>query len=244
MMRYQVTDLLVLGTGNLAWNILSWTQNVDYRVRIWGRNSQERDRLAQEWGTEISETVEDKPGQIVIYALRDDVIAEMSSSLCLKYSAEVHLSGSLPLESLQAAKRGVCWPVASLRKGKALDLSLIPWVVQGDVELPFVSNFKKIESDIERKKLHLSAVFFNNFVYFLGKQMEDFNAQDIDLLDFIKYQTIENLQTSADLQTGPASRGDLVSIEQHRDLLLESENLKAIYELFTQLIAKKYGHEL
>jgi predicted short-subunit dehydrogenase-like oxidoreductase (DUF2520 family) len=59
-----------------------------------------------------------------------------------------------------------------------------------------------------------------------------------DILKPLIYRSIENLQQNspAELQTGPAARGDMQTIEKHLMLLGDDIRLKKIYEIMTQSI--------
>ena len=94
----------------------------------------------------------------------------------------------------------------------------------------------------ERLKLHLAAVFCNNFVNHLYLLMEQYcKEEDLDfklLIPLIK-ETANRLETDlpSQVQTGPAIRGDIETISKHLTLLEKHPELKKIYQLFSQSIS-------
>jgi hypothetical protein len=90
----------------------------------------------------------------------------------------------------------------------------------------------------ERIKLHLAAVFANNFTNALMHASAGLAGKNAKYLLPIINQTIENIQklNPAKTQTGPAVRGDLNTIRKHLDLLAGQAELKKIYITMTKYI--------
>jgi hypothetical protein len=90
-------------------------------------------------------------------------------------------------------------------------------------------------------KLHLAAVFCNNFVNHIYVLTEDYcKKETIDfklLLPLIK-ETAERLEdiSPSQSQTGPAIRNDRPTIEKHLALLQNHPQLQKIYSIFTESI--------
>jgi predicted short-subunit dehydrogenase-like oxidoreductase (DUF2520 family) len=137
----------------------------------------------------------------------------------------------------------------SFSKNKAVDFKNIPICLETESELEyyFLEKIAKTISDkiyninsLQRKSLHVSAVFVNNFVnhlYQIGNDICNENNVDFDILKPLILETankiIEISPKSA--QTGPAKRKDSVVIEQHLDFL-KDENQQNIYKILTQSI--------
>jgi predicted short-subunit dehydrogenase-like oxidoreductase (DUF2520 family) len=101
---------------------------------------------------------------------------------------------------------------------------------------------KVIEAgDDTRKKLHLAAVFCNNFVNHIYTLAENYcRSENIDfklMIPLIK-ETALRIEEIAPkhAQTGPALRHDLTTIEQHKALLANYPDMLRIYDLFTKSI--------
>ena len=95
--------------------------------------------------------------------------------------------------------------------------------------------------DEERLKLHVAAVFCNNFVNHLYVLMQQYCAAeglDFNLLKPLIHETAERIETIAptEAQTGPAIRHDATTISRHLAVLQNYPQLQKFYQLFTQSI--------
>ncbi|MEO0900938.1 MAG: DUF2520 domain-containing protein, partial [Bacteroidota bacterium] len=104
-----------------------------------------------------------------------------------------------------------------------------------------------INSD-QRKKLHLAAVFANNFsnhLFHISETLCEKEDLPFELLKPLILETVKKLETLSpkDAQTGPARRDDSTSIEKHLELLTNA-NHKKIYTLLSEAITKTYEKEL
>jgi predicted short-subunit dehydrogenase-like oxidoreductase (DUF2520 family) len=198
------------------------------------------------------------PADVYIIALHDDAISEFSKAVIVENALVVHTSGGVPISKLSTRnKRGVFYPLQTFTKGRMVDFSVIPICIEAeskdDLKLlqklgrSISEKVVQIDSN-ERAKLHVAAVFVNNFVNHLYHNAEVILSEsklDFDLLKPLILETahkIENLSTS-EAQTGPAKRNDRKTIEKHLNLLKDNKN-KAIYKLLTKSIQDTYGKEL
>jgi predicted short-subunit dehydrogenase-like oxidoreductase (DUF2520 family) len=101
-------------------------------------------------------------------------------------------------------------------------------------------------SSLQRKKIHVAAVFVNNFtnhMYTIAHNIcEDYNVPFNILQPLIQEtsQKIENL-TPKEAQTGPAIRNDVETIKNHLNLLTKTQ--QEIYLKITKSI-QNHGKEL
>ena len=108
-----------------------------------------------------------------------------------------------------------------------------------------LSSKVQVASDGQRKKIHLAAVLVNNFNNHLYALAEKFCADekaDFKLLYPLIRETVERMEnfSPADLQTGPAVRGDEETIEMHLQLLKGYPQLMKLYEILTNSIETFY----
>ncbi|HQZ25960.1 MAG TPA: DUF2520 domain-containing protein [Flavobacterium sp.] len=187
---------------------------------------------------------------LYIIAVSDDAIATVSSQLTFKNRLVVHTSGSVSLDVLDKKNRkGSFYPLQTFSKKKAVDFSQIPICLESENDSDFelldkvaqsISNTVfKINSE-QRKALHVSAVFVNNFVnhlYQMGNEICEANKVPFQILKPLILETANKVMTlsPAAAQTGPAIRNDKQTIASHLDFLLE-ENQKNIYTILTQSI--------
>ncbi len=198
-----------------------------------------------------------KEADIYIIALTDDAIAYFSESLLFTNKLVVHTSGSVAMESLSDSNRkGIFYPLQTFSKNRNVDFSEIPICVEAsnnsDLQMlkklgETISNKVQEISSEERAKLHLSAVFVNNFVNYLyqaGNDLLSENNISFDLLKPLIRETANKIETltPSEAQTGPAKRNDIKSIEKHLHLLKDSP-YKELYQNLTKAIQEKYTHE-
>ena len=99
----------------------------------------------------------------------------------------------------------------------------------------------------QRKALHISAVFVNNFVnemYRIGNEICEENKVPFEILKPLILETVNKVMILApkEAQTGPAKRNDTQTIDAHLDFL-SNENHATIYKILTQSIQNN-GKEL
>jgi predicted short-subunit dehydrogenase-like oxidoreductase (DUF2520 family) len=121
------------------------------------------------------------------------------------------------------------------------DFDVLEKVAQSISNTVFKSNEK------QRKALHISAVFVNNFVnemYRIGNEICEENKVPFEILKPLILETVNKVMTLSPsaAQTGPAKRNDIQTIEAHLDFL-SNENHTKIYKILTQSI-QNYGKEL
>lgn len=187
---------------------------------------------------------------LYIIAVSDDVIAEVSQQLPFENRLVVHTSGSLPMETLSSKNRkGVFYPLQTFTKNKTVDFKTIPICLESEsaTDLNVLQNVAHSISDKvfgisseQRKYLHVSAVFVNNFVnhlYKIGSDICTENNVPFDILKPLIRETADKILTLSpeEAQTGPAKRNDSQTIQRHLDFLSD-ENQKNIYKLLTQSI--------
>lgn len=195
-----------------------------------------------------------KPADIYIIATPDDTI----QSLDLNHiqGLVVHTSGTKSLDQINAKRQGVFYPLQSFSKDVIIDISTIPFCLEtaSKEDLTLLTEFTTLLSskiyhidEQQRKKLHLAAVFANNFTNHmigLAQNICRDNHIDVELLNPLLAQTFEKLKqtTSKEAQTGPAVRNDTKTIQSHLNQLDDSK--KEIYRILTDSIQQTHGSKL
>jgi len=195
---------------------------------------------------------------IYIIGIPDDAIASFSESLIFQNKLVVHTSGGAEMEILSPKnRRGIFYPLQTFSKQRKVDFTNIPICIEAenpnDLNLlrklgdTISENVVEISSQ-KRAKLHLAAVFVNNFVnhlYEIGSEILKDEDLPFDLLKPLISETASKIETLSpeEAQTGPAKRNDKKTIEKHLHLLADSPHAK-LYELFTEQLNQKYGKEL
>ena len=249
-------DIVIIGTGNTATVLGRKLKAAGHNiVQVFGRESKAASHLAYELDTESTNywNVVNRDADIYILAVSDIAIEEIRKELRLPDKTIVHTAASVSKNILKNVSThfGVFYPLQSLKKeiGHSPD---IPIIIDASDE----STLKELESlaqsistqvveagDGERMKLHLAAVFCNNFVNHLYALTEEYcKKENLDfnlLLPLIK-ETAARLDDipASESQTGPAVRNDQNTISKHKELLQKHPDLLRMYELFTDSIYK------
>jgi predicted short-subunit dehydrogenase-like oxidoreductase (DUF2520 family) len=243
--------VVIIGSGNVAQHLVAaFAKSSEIEVlQVFSRQKETIIPLLD--SNKITTTYDDLvEADLYIIAISDDAIAKVSAQLHFKNRLVVHTSGSVPINSLDAKNRkGIFYPLQTFSKDKEVDFSQIPICLESENETDFeflkkvaelVSNkVYKISSE-QRKALHVSAVFVNNFVnhlYQMGNEICEENNVPFEILKPLILETANKVLTLSpkEAQTGPAKRNDNQTIQAHLDFL-SNENQKKIYKILTQSI--------
>ena len=251
--------IALIGGGNLAWhlaNIFAKTKGVElsfmYNKTI--GPIQEFEKV-----TCITDEINSiKNVDLIIICVTDSAISEVSNFIENNNTLIVHTSGATSLNVLNKHNhRGVFYPLQSFNKNRKIDFDKIPICIEtNQIEdyLLLESLAKLLSSQViqidssQREKIHLSAVFVNNFVnhlYFLGYDFLEQNLIDPNILFPLIKETAQRVKKVSpyNAQTGPAKRKDTNTIENHLKLL-EGLEIKTIYEILSNSIADTYAKKL
>jgi predicted short-subunit dehydrogenase-like oxidoreductase (DUF2520 family) len=187
---------------------------------------------------------------VIIIAVSDDAISDVSNQITLQNQLVVHTSGSVNMEALNDKNRkGVFYPLQTFSKSKAVDFKIIPVCLeaQNDSDYETLEAVAKSISEViykvnseQRKALHVAAVFVSNFVnhlYQMGNEICAENHLSFDILKPLIQEVADKIitLTPKEAQTGPAKRNDTQTINAHLSFLTD-ENQKEIYKLLTKSI--------
>jgi len=250
--------VVILGGGNVAYHLTNQLLNntsVEL-VQVYNKTIESLQYLKNKTSitTNISEL---KDADIYVIAVSDNAISELSSKLNFQNKLVVHASGSVAINELQSnSNKGVFYLLQSFSKERDVDFSTIPICIEAenkkDLELlenlanSISKNCYQINSD-QRKKLHIAAVFVNNFVnhlYHIGNEICEENRIPFQILQPLIQETANKISELSpfEAQTGPAKRNDTKTIEKHKAML--TANQQEIYTLLTKSIYKTYGEKL
>jgi predicted short-subunit dehydrogenase-like oxidoreductase (DUF2520 family) len=184
--------------------------------------------------------------------VHDEAIKEVIADIKLPGKIVAHTAASVSKDILKSVSEhyGVFYPLQSLRKEMTM-LPEIPILYDGNDEtakrileslaVSISQGYASPADDEMRKKIHLAAVFVNNFTNHLYTLAEKFSSEEG--LNFKKLQPlIEETATRIhdhspkNLQTGPAVRNDEETIQKQLALLASNPHLKKIYEYLTESI--------
>jgi predicted short-subunit dehydrogenase-like oxidoreductase (DUF2520 family) len=196
---------------------------------------------------------------LYIMAVNDDEIASAFNQWYNGRGTWVHTSGSTDLKIFgkKSGSFGVLYPLISLTSGGGLPPSFIriPYLLEASDRktLNKLKAFVKrtrgecwVFDSTKRLKVHLAAVFMNNFIQHLGiiayRMIKDLRLRP-DIMKALALITMVNVMNNEreKLQTGPARRKDFKTIRKHEKLLKNNPEIKAIYRVMTNSIIKMYS---
>ena len=220
-------------------------------VQVYSRTINDIEHLRND--VQITDTTQNLiPVDVTIIAISDDTIAEFSNQLNIK-GVVAHTSGSVSMTDLNdSLSKGVFYPLQTFSKDKPLDFNNIPICIEAEKETSLIilkelasaisDKVYEINSD-QREKLHLAAVFVNNFtnhLYQIGNSICDEHKIPFEILHPLIFETAKKIHeiSPKSAQTGPAKRKDFKTIDKHLNQLSEQE--KKIYTILTDSISKTY----
>lgn len=253
----------IIGAGHVAWHLANALEQADMDiVEIYSRDRKKAKELSSTlYDSDATNSLDfsTSDARIFILAVSDSAIAQVASQLILpKKSIVVHTSGSVQLSALEGVlaqnpdcNLGVFYPLMTFTKGKAISFKKIPFCIESnDKETSLI--LSKLAGSLsheiydvnsqDRKTLHLAAVFacnFTNHLFALSKEILEAENLNFDLLKPLINETLAkglNSNHPAEVQTGPAVRRDRVSIETHRAMIKDDEDLLKVYDIITESI--------
>lgn len=252
----EINNIVILGSGNLATNLALAVHKSGKKISgIYSRNILNAKALAQKCLAPVyTDNLSFLPDNADIYivSVKDDAITDVLLNFPFKNKLIVHTSGNTELDVFKNkfSDFGVIYPLMTFRKEILSDFSQIPLCIEAvnTNVLKLIEGFSSALTDkihyvnsIQRKHLHLAAVFacnFTNYNYVVAEEILSEHQLSFDIIKPLILKTAENICqfSPAKLQTGPAVRKDFKVIEMQKKLLKMNESRRKIYKLFTDCI--------
>ncbi len=243
--------IVIIGSGNVATVLGRKMLRSGHEIlQVFSRNGEHAASLADElgcpWSAEDAEI--SREGELYLAAISDDALPALGERLALPGKLVAHTAGAISLNVLRRVTEnyGVLYPLQSLRAAIRA-IPEIPLLVDGNSPLALerirdfagtISGQVIVADDATRGKLHLAGVIVNNFSNHLYALTAAFCRKEgiaFDLLLPLIGETAGRLAHTdpGDAQTGPAIRGDRVTIGEHLKLLDNYKDIKELYRLMT-----------
>lgn len=248
--------IVLIGSGNIAWHIGERLHERGVSPYIlYGRNLEKVRELAEAWQTKACSRWEALPddADVYLFALSDNAYKDILHIFPYREKIMIHTSGTLPLSLFEnlSPHRGVLYPFQSCTKGFRLQSGSLPLCLEATdpATLRTLTDLaKNISDDIhfidskQRRQLHLSGVFANNFsnaMYRAAFEIAERQQIDTTMLQPLILETALKIQTlpPEQAQTGPAVRGDRNVQQKHLELLEGEDNIyREIYRIMSRFI--------
>ena len=252
--------ILSIGAGNVAYHLMFAFNQAGHKItQVYSRKLSNAKVLANMTDSAAISKMDqvNLDCDLIIISIPDEHIANMSSNLGLESfeGIVVHTSGSTPTLS-KVKHSAVLYPLQSFNKNRDINFLKVPIFItatQNKIKLKLKKLAEQISErvyyidDKKRRELHLSAVVLNNFMHHLAFKSEEYLKSKnlkFEYLDALMETSFEKIleKRLKQSQTGPARRGDLKTIREHKKLLAEDKSLLNLYETFTNSILETYGH--
>ncbi|GAB3928086.1 DUF2520 domain-containing protein [Mucilaginibacter myungsuensis] len=249
--------ITIIGSGNVATHIGAALKNAGHRiVQVYSRDMQNAAILAYHIKAEPIDDLNnvDPDTDVFIVSVKDDAIPAIVQRLTFYQKLILHTSGATSLQTIteHTANAGVFYPLQTFTKTKELNFWDVPLCIEGasaeitkqlrELASTISNNVYEVDSD-GRKILHLAAVFacnFPNYLYSIAQNLLEQNQLEFNMIRPLIAETADKALQSfpATVQTGPAVRNDVSTMDKHRQLLSGNPMMQQIYEVLSQGIIK------
>lgn len=188
---------------------------------------------------------------MVFLAIPDDQLEPQLGQRKPSDSLFIQCSGNCERIVSDKLKTAVWYPLQSFSLGRTPDWNAIPVLIEStttslldwSLELGLQA---QIMSGMQRRALHLAAVWANNFGQtVVGAAAEICRKHQIDpeILRPLLDETLNKALslTGEQAQTGPARRGDDRTQQDHLELMKEDDSMMELYQHLSQFIRQRYG---
>ena len=246
--------IALIGSGNVATVLGRLLVKHQHQVtQVISRDVVHAGELANELGASFTDFdgSPDENAELFIIAISDAALENFFVKDGIHNKLVVHTAGSVSKDILHnfSNRYGVLYPLQSLRKEMEV-IPPVPFLVDGCNEeiTGIIENFAKtisysveIAGDEERLKLHAAAVVVSNFTNHLYAIAEDFCSKEKVNFNLLLPLIIETAQRTryslpSKVQTGPAIRKDIQTLDKHLRLFTAHPKMRTTYLRLTDSI--------
>ena len=253
--------IVIIGAGNVATHLAKAFAKNNEIVQIFSNTISNAQLLATSTNcpsaiNDISHIV--KNADLYVISIKDDAIAQIIEKIPFNTGLWVHTSGSVSIDILtkKFTNCGVLYPLQTFSRDVDVEISDVPFFIEGCNEAicesitkiaQSLSDKTFIANSLQRKQLHIAAVFGCNFVNHMWAHADEIlkdAGYSFDILVPLIKATLEKATkiSPIDGQTGPARRGDKNIMCSHEQML--SPEQAELYRIISQSITKKYNINL
>lgn len=249
-----------IGAGNVAWHLSQAFFKRGFKIeQVWSRTMASAGALSQLVDAQPIDkfTHLARHDGVFIISLNDEAVPQVIRNLKLPGNLVLHTSGTIEMNILDSisSDNGVLYPLQTFTKGIPLKIQKVPVLIEASSsqQLELIRSLASSISEIVypansevRSKIHVAAVFANNYtnyMYAVASELLAGSGFNLDLLRPLIEETSRKAMEAepVNLQTGPARRGDIEVIRKHLCLLASKPEYAEIYRLLARQILNKYN---
>lgn len=251
-------DVVVIGSGNVAHCFSHLLKLNGHQIKqVISKTPEHAQELAEKLNTVHTTDFADinYDADVYLLAVSDDAIPEVADNIRLGKRLIAHTAGAVDINVLKKASAniGVLYPLQTLRK-EDFDRKKIPLLIEGNTPLvvgrlqalgaAISENILEMNSE-QRLKMHLSAIFCNNFPNYLATLCKSYCTKeglDYNLLHPLLEETFMQMSNALpEIQTGPARRGDTQTMQKHETMLENYPEIQSLYQAISRSIQQHYN---
>ena len=247
----------MIGAGNVSTHISRHFHSAGHHIScVYSRTDKSAQQLAGELGVPGTSDIKEVPMEADFYMLcvPDQAVLPVAENFRHTRGTWLHTAGALPMNLFQPLfdQYGVLYPLQTLSKARSLEASQVPCLVEGsspqvraEVMKLASSVYQRVEEADSQMRLtiHTAAVFANNFpnhmIHIARQLLADQNVDPGILVPLLE-ETFEKIKAVGTVEgrTGPAIRGDLETMNKHRELLKNYPEWEKLYTFISRDIEK------
>lgn len=248
-------NVVLIGSGNVATSLGIALKNNGFIIsQVYSRSLKNAKKLANILtANHTSDLNKIKAENIAIVCVKDDVLRDVLSKI--KNKDIVHTSGAHDINIFSDFHKncGVIYPLQSFAKNIVSDISTSPLCIEANNK-KFENDLKKIANLLsnnvvimnshQRKQLHIAAVFgcnFSNHMMVICNRILTENNIKTSIMSSIIEKSLLKLKKydAKEIQSGPAKRGDINTINNHLKAI-KNDKIKKIYKLISEHIINEH----
>lgn len=254
-----IKEIVFIGAGRVATQLgLTLREKNKTIVQVYSRSLKSASDLAQQVNAKAITDLSllSMEADLYIISVVDDAIKDIAAQLQLGHKLVVHTSGSVSMNSINKASQnfGVFYPLQTFDKKKRVDFTKLPICVEGsnaEVESELFALGRELSEDVrmissgQRLFIHIAAVYacnFSNFMYLMGAEILEFAKVDFDILIPLIQETAHKISGNHpyNVQTGPALRGDKLTMQKHLEILKDHPEKFDMYKNISRFITNYF----
>ena len=223
-------------------------------VCVYSRTMQSASVLAERLGAvAVTDLAAMPQADVYLTMLKDDALLALAPDIVKgRDGLFLHTAGSIPMSvwsDAGASNCGVLYVMQTFSKTSVIEWDKVTAFIEGTSD-----SIRELASDLTpnvvslssegRRRLHLAAVFANNFsnhMFAVSQRLLEKEGVPFSVMLPLIREGVRKLDTMnpSDAQTGPAVRGDRQTMNSHVRLLAGNPQLQELYTLITDIIQQK-----